>query len=393
MENIENEYKLLIMKRILSFTLLAALFGAATSCTEPDTPPTDGSRIGFAFSFFKSVNSVTPYGENVIVSPYSAGVALSMLEVGAEGETKVEFDDALNGTFYKSEDLGGNDKLTVESANSIWISNDFSVRNRYVETMEMDFDAYIGNRDFSDPATAREINNWCSEHTNGKIEKIVEEINPSTVMMLVNALYFNGSWVKAFNPELTRDDVFKGADGEVTVPMMFMKDKFNYAEFQGFQIVELPYEGGDYAMYIVLPPAGMSVDATVPFLGEGIYNMAMKQLAPKQVSLTMPKYKLTASLVLNQSLERMGVRDAFNAAANFKGVSASGKLQLDLVKQTCYIDVNEKGTEAAAVTSSQIRMTSVVPETIMNVDRPFLFMIADNINDTVLFAGKIVNLE
>ncbi len=381
------------MKKLLLMTTLAALLGAAASCDDPETPPTDGSRIGFAFSFFKKVNSVTPYGENVIVSPYSAGVALSMLEVGAEGETKVQFDDALNGTFYKSEDLGSNEKQTVESANSVWISNDFSVRSKYVETLGNDFNAYIGNRDFTNPGTVQEINGWCSEKTNGKITEIIDELRPDMAMVLINALYFNAPWTKAFDPKLTHDDVFHGADGDVTVPMMFKKAKYRYAEFQGFQIVELPYEGGNYAMYIVLPPADMNIDSAVPFLGEGIYRTAMGQLAMKEISLTMPKYKLTASLVLNEALERMGVRDAFGAAADFKAVSASGKLRLDVVKQKCYIDVNEEGTEAAAVTGAQIRMTSVVPETFMTIDRPFLFMIADNANDNVLFAGKIVNLE
>ncbi len=381
------------MKRILSFAVLVALMAAATSCDAPDTPPTDGSRIGFAFSFFKSVNSVTPHGENVIVSPYSAGVALSMLELGAEGNTKTEFEEALNGTFYKNTDLGGNDTLVVKSANSAWISNDLSVRDRYVTALQTDFGALVGNYDFSDPATVHMINNWCSENTEGKIAEIIDKLNPGDVMVLVNALYFNAPWAKAFNPELTHDDVFHGAGGEVTVPMMYRKATYKYAEFQGFQIIEIPYGGGNYAMYVVLPPADMNIDSAVPFLGEGIYNTAMEQLAPKEVSLTMPKYRLTASIVLNKALGRMGVKDAFGPAADFRGISASGNLHLDVVKQKCYIDVSEKGTEAAAVTSAQIRMTSLRPETIMNVDRPFLFMIADNVDGNVLFTGKIVNLE
>ncbi len=381
------------MNKIVIMSAIAALMCTAASCDQPDTPPADGSRIGFAFSFFKHVNSLTPYGENVIVSPYSAGVALSMLEVGAEGETRSEFDDALNGTFYKSEDLGGTGDLTVESANSIWISNDFSVRNRYVDQLENDFDAFIGNRDFSDPAVVHEINNWCSEHTNGKITEIIDKLSPDMVMLLVNALYFNAPWQHAFNPDLTHDDVFHGADGDVTIPMMFSKAVYDYAEYQGFQIAALPYDGGKYSMYVVLPPAGMNVDSAVPFLGEGIFNAAMEKLSPKEISLTMPRYRLSASVVLNETLERMGVKSAFGSDADFKGVSASGRLQLDVVKQKCYIDVNEKGTEAAAVTSSQIRLTSLSPETFMTVDRPFLFMIADPEAGNVLFAGKIMNLN
>ncbi len=381
------------MKRIIAMTAVSAALCAAASCSEPAAPPTDGSRVGFALSFFRNVNSVTPYGENVIVSPYSAGVALSMLELGAEGETKTEFDDALNGTFYRSEDLGSDGKTTVESANSIWISNDFSVRNRYVEALENEFGAFIGNRDFADQATVQEINSWCSEHTNGKITEIVDNLSPDMLMVLVNALYFNAPWADAFNPDLTHDDVFNGQDGKVTVPMMFRKAVCEYAEYQGFQIAGIPYDGGRYSMYIVLPPKDMNIDSAIPYMSEGVYNAAMGMLAPKEISLTMPKYKLTSSLVLNETLGRMGVRDAFGPAADFGGVSASGNLQLDIVKQKCYIDVNEKGTEAAAVTSSQIRMTSLRPETYMTVDRPFLFMIADRGNENVLFAGKIVNLK
>ncbi len=380
------------MKKILLLSSLAAALLAATSCEDSQVPPTDGSRIGFAFSFFKSVNSVSPYGENVIVSPYSAGVALSMIEMGARDETKLEIDDALNGTFYVNKDINDADSLIVKTANSAWISDDFSVRNGYVNALENDFDAFVGNRDFANYATVQEMNNWCSENTDGKITDVIDQLNPNMVMVLINALYFNGSWEKAFNPEVTHDDVFHGADGDVTIPMMFSKAKYGYAEFQGFQVVELKYAGGNYSMYVVLPPSGMSVDSAVPFLGEGIFNAAMGALSLKEISLTMPKFKAEASLVLNQALERMGVRSAFSSEANFKGISLSGPIQLGLVKQKCYIDVNEKGTEAAAVTSAQIRLTSVNPETFMTVDRPFLFMIADKEAGNVLFAGKIVNL-
>ncbi len=380
------------MKRSVTLITLAAAFGASVSCQEP-APPADGSRIGFAFSFFRNVNSVTPAGENVIVSPYSAGVALSMLELGAEGETKAEFDYALNGTFYRSEDLGGEGDTKAESANSIWISNDFSARSRYVEALEQDFGAFIGNRDFADPATVKEINSWCSANTNGKITEIVDRLNPGMVMVLVNALYFNAPWAHAFNPDLTHEDVFHGVNGAANVPMMFRKGVYGYAEYQGFQIAELPYEGGRYSMYVVLPPEGMGVDGAVHYLGEDVYNAAMNMLSPKEISLTMPKYRLSASLVLNDALKSMGVRNAFGPSADFGGVSASGRLQLDVVKQKCYIDVSEKGTEAAAVTSSQIRMTSLRPETFMTVDRPFLFMIADRENENILFTGKIVNIK
>lgn len=373
-------------------TAIVSLLSTATSCGQQNEPPAQGSRIGFALSFFRNVNAVSPSGENVIVSPYSAGVALSMLETGAEGQTKVEIDNALNGTIFKAEDLGGDDKVTVQSSNSAWISSNFSVRNRFVSTLEKDFGAFVDTPDFSSPVAVQEINDWCSDHTSGKITEIIDRLGPDMVMVLINALYFNAPWAKAFDSENTHDEVFHGRKGDVTIPMMSVKGSFGYTEYQGFKMVEIPYEGGKYAMYIVLPPEGMDIDSAIPYIGETVYEAAMNSLVPREVALTMPKYKLETSMVLNRTLERMGVKTAFTSAADFKGISLSGPLQVDLVKQKCYIDVSEKGTEAAAVTSIQIRLTSVRPVTEMTVDRPFLFMIADTEGKNIMFAGKILNL-
>ena len=168
------------MKRIAMLTVMAAM----TACVEPAQKPAEGSQTGFALSFFKNVVSAVSSEENVVVSPYSAGVVLSMLEAGAQGETKVEFDNALNGAYFKAEDLDGGDDITIESSNSVWISDDFSVRNRYVSLLEKDFDAFITTQNFADPATVQAINNWCSEHTSGKITEIIDRISPDMVMIL-----------------------------------------------------------------------------------------------------------------------------------------------------------------------------------------------------------------
>lgn len=382
----------IVMKSIIMKVAMAAVICMASSCGQQNEPPTQGSKIGFALSFFRNVNAASPSGENIVVSPYSAGVALSMLEAGAEGQTKVEIDNALNGTLFRSEELPGGDSVTVQSSNSVWISSNFSVRNRFVDTMENDFEALVETSDFSSPETVHRINSWCSEHTSGKITEIIDELGPDMVMVLINALYFNAPWDKAFDPEVTEDDVFHGRNGEVTVPMMSMKSDFGYTEYQGFKMVEIPYEGGRYAMYVVLPPENMDIESAIPYIGESVYDAAMSSLTSREISLTLPKYRLSASMILNKTLERMGVRSAFSSAADFKGISQSGPLQLDVFKQKCYIDVSEKGTEAAAVTSAQIRLTSVRPVTEMKVDRPFLFMIADRESRDILFAGKIVNL-
>ena len=383
------------MKRFLINAAAFMAMAAMVSCgTEPEAP-SQGSRTGFALSFFKNVNAIVEKGENVVVSPYSAGVALSMLAEGAQGETRAEFDNALNGCIFKAEDLGNNDTITVKSSNSVWIDNDFSIRNSYMNLLEKDFDAFIDALSFADPATVKAINDWCAENTNGKIDEIIDRLDPSAVMVLVNALYFNAPWEDEFSPSLTKEADFHGVTKNSKVQMMSRSARMNYAEYYGCQMVELPYAGGRYSMIVILPPAGMDADAMMQYIGESIYDMAMGMFQPRQVRFKMPKAKIETSLILNQALKNMGVKSAFTTAADFKGIAAMGPLVLDQVKQKCYIDISEKGTEAAAVTSAQIRLTSARPEAEpveMTVDRPYLFIITDKTNDNILFAGKIVNL-
>lgn len=363
-----------------------------SACGEQEGPPVEGSQTGFALSFFRNVNAVATPEENIVVSPYSAGMVLAMLEAGAEGETKVELDNALNGATFGKAELDGGENTVVESSNAVWISDDFSVRNRYVSHLENYFGAFIDTQDFSSPAALNVINDWCAEKTSGKIKKIIERVSPDMVMLLVNALYFNAPWAVAFDADATSDAVFHGLGGDVSVPMMSRKAMFNYVEYQGAKMIEIPYEGGRYAMYVVLPPSGMSLDALIPYIGENQYKTAMSLLKTEEVSLHMPRFVNETSLVLNKTLERMGVKTAFTSAADFSGISVSGPLHVNMVKQKCYIDVSEKGTEAAAVTSSQIRMTAVRPVTAMNVDRPFIFVIADMDSKDIMFMGKVVNL-
>lgn len=382
------------MKTNLKLLMIMAALTGISACGPKYQEPTEGSDVGFALSYFQKVNGTVKYDENLIVSPYSAGVALSMLAEGAEGETKAEFADALNGCLFKAEDLGGGDDLVVKSANSIWVDDNFSLRNRYVDLLEKDFDAFITTQNFADPATVKAINNWCSENTEGKITKIIDELGRGTVMVLMNALYFNAPWEYAFDPAQTADKVFHGISGDSKVPMMTRKARFMYAEYQGCQMVRLPYNGERYAMYIVLPPAGMDVNSIIPYISESAYDAAMEMLSAGEVIVEMPKFKLEASLLLNDALEKMGIRTAFSGAADFRGISEMGPLALSQVQQKCYIDVSEKGTEAAAVTIAQVRLTSVAPSMVrkMTIDRPFLFFISDAQTDNILFAGKIVDL-
>lgn len=373
---------------------VAAMCGMG-SCDQKEVPPAEGSRTGFALSFFKEVNKHTNSGENVFVSPYSAGAALSMLTEGAQGQTKVELDNALNGCLFSNEKLDGGDSVVVKSANSVWLDSDFSVRNHYVNLLQKDYDALVETLRFSDPATVEAINNWCAENTAGKIDEIVDKLTPGDVMVILNALYFNAPWEEKFDPAYTSKADFRGVSKTSKVDMMSRKGRYNYVEFQGCQMIELPYLGSSCSMFVVLPPEGMKIDGFLPYVNENTYKQAMGMMAPAEVKFKMPKVKMETELLLNDVLMGMGVRTAFTGAADFRGISESGPLAVSQVKQKCYVDISESGTEAAAVTSVMVRLTSVRPEIdlkVMTVDRPYVFFIADKESDNILFAGKIVNL-
>lgn len=382
----------IMKKTFMALAGAAALLSCGPKYVAPVSEP--GSEIDYSMSFIRSVVAVEDKDANLAVSPYSAGVALSMLAEGAEGQTRAEFNKALNDCLFKSEDLGGNDKITVNSVNSLWVDDNFSVRNRYVSLMQKDFNALVTTLSFSDPATVKAINNWCSEHTNGKITEIIDELSSGDVMVLVNALYFKAPWLNPFDEHMTSSAKFHGSKSVSDVEMMARKAYMNYAEYNGCQLVELPYEGGRYAMYVLLPPEDMDINELIGYLSQESYDAAMNSLQSKEVLLKMPKVKVETSLLLNQSLQHMGIRTAFTGAADFKGISEMGPLSLGLVKQKCYVEISEKGTEAAAVTSAQIRMTALRPPQYvrMTVDRPYLFFVTDKQESNILFAGRIMNL-
>lgn len=382
------------MKNVIVTAALtaAALVSCGPKYAEPASTP--GSEIAYSMSFIRHVAANVDKDENLVISPYSAGVALSMLAEGAEGQTKEEFNKALNDCLFKAEDLGGNDTVIVNSVNSLWVDDNFSIRNRYLFLLDKDYDALATTLNFSDPSTVQAINNWCSEHTNGKIKDIIDRLGAGDVMVLANALYFNAPWLNPFDANLTAKADFNGSKGQTKVDMMSRKGYMNYAEFQGCQLVELPYEGGRYSMFVLLPSEGMDINEAVEYLSEDLYNEAMKTLEPKEVLLRMPKAKVETSLLLNETLQSMGIKSAFTSAADFKGISEMGPLVLDQVKQKCYVEISEKGTEAAAVTVAQIRLTSARPSSYvkMTVDRPYIFFIVDTQNSNVMFAGRVMNL-
>ena len=380
---------------IMRFLLLFSALLAMTSCSPKhmQQPVGEGSELGFSINLFRTAVSQSDPDANVTVSPYSAGVALSMLAEGAGGQTAAELDNALNGCRFVDTDLGNNDTLTVKSANSVWMSDDFSIRNTYVARLSKDYGAFADVMNFASPETVHAINNWCSENTVGMIKDIVKKIDPQTVMILANALYFNAPWEAPFDPRSTHETVFHGSKGDSESMFMSGKKTCGYVEYKGNQMVALPYKDGRYAMYILLPAENLKESDLLSYMSESGVDEVMKNMSRKKVKLTMPKFKVEHEMSLVKTLEAMGVRSVFTSAADLTGI-AHGPLAVSDVFQKTVVDVDESGSEAAAVTTIMVNMTSarIEPDPVMTVDRPFYYMIADMDAGRILFAGRMMNL-
>lgn len=366
--------------------------------------------------------------DNLVLSPYSAGVALSMLKEGAAGETKNEFDRVLGKDFtiidpiqQKLDDFSkdflerenkrrkeaGKSVLDLEgytamlsSANSIWVdSNKGSVISpSYVKLLNDKFAAQYFAEKFASKKTVEKINTWCEKNTNGMIPSIVDELNPSLVMLLINALYFKAPWENEFSESATKDRIFYGLNSDNKVPTMFQEESFQYAEVNGTQYIALPYkiEGRNIAMLIALPKEGEDINTFVEGLANFKTEDVINSFEETNVELYLPKFKANSTLMLINTLQAMGLKNALSSVADYSNMSERN-LMVDEILQKCVVDVNEKGSEAAAVTAIGVRMTSMPirpSKTVkMEVNRPFAFAIADMDASEVLFFGRIVDLK
>lgn len=354
----------------------------------------------FGLELMSEVANSKP-GQNVVLSPFSASVALGMTYAGADGTTAAAMRQTLGwGARTRDEILGAYRELpallvaldrgvTLRSANAIWVRETFSVRPEFITDVRAAFDSEVRTGDFG-PTTVADMNAWASEQTNGLIPKVVDELGNELVMVLMNALYFKGSWREKFDVSRTRQVPFTTSSGSrPSVPMMFQTGKMKYARQAGAQWAELPYGNTAYVMTVVLPDSGTNVRTWLRGLDVATYESGLASMAEAEVELGLPKWRLKADYQLKGPLEQMGMGVAFDAAhANFDRISAD-ELFLSYVKQDVYIDVNEEGTEAAAVTQVGIGVTSVPVRPVLVLDRPFLFFIRERLGGTVLFSGLI----
>ncbi len=346
-------------------------------------------------------------GGNVFISPLSVAMALGMTYNGAAGATRDSMQAALaleglslvevNESYRDLIDLlvGLDPSVEFLLANSIWLREGFPAEASFLETNREYFDAQVAALDFDAPSAVPTINGWVSDQTNGRIDTIVEPpIDASTVMFLINAIYFNGSWTARFDPDLTRDGTFRlAAGGEKRVRMMSHSEPIELRQYGDGQLqaIDLTYGGKAYSMTILLPRQASGTMDLVASLDADRWEAIVSGLGGSEAMVVMPKFRLEYELELQDALTALGMGVAFDPnRADFSNIFAGPpNLFISRVKHKTFVDVNEEGTEAAAVTGVEVGVTSA-PSTIV-IDRPFVFAIREKFSGTILFIGLVMD--
>jgi serpin B len=361
----------------------------------------------FSFALWSKVSGAQR-DQNVFVSPLSASFALGMTLNGAANQTFDQMRTALQVDGLSQPDINAGYKslialltsldpsVTMQIANSIWYRETFPFNQSFIDAGRSYFDAEVHGLNFNDVSgSLGTINGWVNQKTNGKITKVLDTIDPLDVMFLINALYFHGSWRQQFDPSKTTDDSFTSAPG-VTQPMRLMHrhGDMQYVETASYQAVDLPYGNAAFAMTVLLPKPGTDLETFSAGLTETTWRSLLSSFGTAEVELAVPKFRLEYERTMNEDLRGLGMIVPFEPnVADFTRMSPLGtQLYISFVKQNTFVSVDEQGTEAAAVTVTGIRATSLGSYAVMRVDRPFLFVIHERLSGTVLFMGKVVRV-
>jgi serpin B len=380
--------------------------------TQADSESLVGDNSAFVFDLYQRLR--TEEG-NLFYSPYSISLALAMIYAGARGETKQQMADTLQFNLPQDRLHPAFNSLDIELAsrgegaegkdsegfrlnivNAIWGQRDYKFLTSFLDTLAENYGAGLRTLDFVNaPEEARiTINEWVSEQTEGKIEDLIPQglINILTRLVLTNAIYFNTAWALPFDEDVTRDGTFHLLNGgEVVVPMMRQTESFGYTKGDDYQAVELPYDGHELSMVILLPQSNR-FDAFEASLDLERLNTILGKLERRQVSLTMPRFEFESSFSLKDTLAAMGMPVAFSESADFSGMTSNRELFIADVVHKAFVSVDEAGTEAAAATAVVIELTAIaeMPVTI-NIDRPSIFLIRDIETGAILFVGRVLN--
>jgi serpin B len=377
---------------------------AAAQTGVANTQPLASANTGFGFSVLKELAKEKPEA-NLFISPYSIASVLQMISTGARGQTQQELQQALGTASLSPDDryaayqglsqsITDQTNVTLNVANALWYRAGARLSPRFMEINRGFYRATIDPLDFSASSTAKVMNDWAAKNTRGKIPTIISPPIPAdTAMVLANAIYFKGTWLNPFDPRQTRPRLFHLLNGTPqSLPMMEQTRSFLYQEEGGFQAVQLPYAGNELVMQVLLPRTNSTLAALLGTMDAKVWEKTvLPAFEPRRGSLILPRFTFKFGADLKAPLLALGIKSALSASADFSGISSS-RLYLSQIKHDSFVEVNEQGTEAAAVTTGVMALAAFrnePPPFQMTVDRPFLFVISDQRTRCILFAGLV----
>ncbi|MFL0247739.1 serpin family protein [Candidatus Clostridium stratigraminis] len=338
---------------------------------------------------------------NIVISPLSLNTVLAMTQNGAANKTKEEILSALEFNDINDSTINENyqkviahfnslKSINVNMSDSIWIQKDIKVRDDFKGIGSDNYEAEIYNVDFNKRTTVNDINKWVSDKTQGKIKKLNTNLDNVT-MLLINTIYFKGKWADPFIESSTSKEAFNLSNGsKVNVDMMKGILSVDYLKTKDFSAVRLPYDDDNFGFYIFLPDKGISEDKLIQSMTYDNWEKWTNDFKRAEVDIKLPKFKIEYEDELNKMLQGFGMKDAFDPEkADFSKMTDKKSQYINLVKQKCYIDVNEAGTEAAAATEVAMDLGIVVNPIAFTADKPFIYAIADKKTGLIIFMGKL----
>ena len=409
---IRNNFKT-ISALFVVITLILIYCKKETAKTSPGVPvPIDlttnqvsliGSGNIFAFNIFRKVVNNAAETENVIISPLSISTALSMTLNGANGSTlgamltTLSLDSltpAIINSSYKSltQSLLNVDKqVLISIANSVWSEKNFIVKKPFADILTGYYNADSRSFDITDPQAPAQINTWIDTKTNGLITNMVDKLDPTTVMLLINAIYFKGKWKSQFDVANTvQASFYKPGNVTVQVPMMKQTSDYKIYKGTGFTLAELPYGQGNFVMDVILPDDNNGIDNLISSIDDNTLNGWLNMMSSRKTDLSFPRFKYGYKKELTNILTDMGMGITFGQYADFSNISDL-KLYISLVLHQAVIETNEEGTEAAAATIVGISTTAVMEPLTLSIDHSFMYIIRETTTNSILFMGRVVD--
>jgi len=406
---------------LIAFALFILVAALCLQCTDkPTQSPSSSQPIDiseaekaliesdneFGLKLFQQINAAQG-DSNLFISPLSISMALGMTLNGADGTTREAMEQTLELSGLTPEEInqsyrhlidlltGLDPKVQFDIANSIWYALYLpEPEAAFIQCCQQYFDALVTGLDFTLPEAAPTINAWVNENTNGRIEEIVDDpIDPSICMFLINAIYFKGSWVYQFDESQTEDELFYLLDGSTTTcQLMSQKAVHGHLFNDDFSAVDLPYGGGSYSMTLFLPEQHRNPNDLIAQMNPENVTAWLSQFTSDSVDVFIPRFKLEYFRELKDDLCALGMGIAFDPSqADFRNMYSAMQVWISKVKHKTFVEVNEEGTAAAAVTSVEMEYTAIPETPVFRADRPFVFMIRENETGTILFIGKIVD--